>query len=154
MKRFGHIVILLAAALMASGCGVSKLKDVRISSWDYKYITPTSSRSVDALLLLGIDNPGPAVKVTGLAGNLKYGDRSLVDITGEELLLDGKTEKVYELPCSASLSEGVSLLSLIPLLSQDSAHKLKADLRMHVALKSGLGTDLVFNDLSISEIAR
>lgn len=153
MKRFGHIAFLVVAMVMAAGCSMSKVKDITVTSVDFKYITPTSSRSLDAVLLLGIDNPAGTFSVSDLTGTVKYGDRPLVNVSGGEILLDKKSEKIYEYPCSASLVEGVSLLSLLPLMAQGNPDKLTADIKLHVATKRGLGTDLVFNDLSISKLA-
>ena len=156
MKRIVHIAkifVLGLLALTAASCGVSKIKDIKITSVDFKYITPTSSRSLDAVLLLGIDNPASAITISGLEGIVKYGEREIANVTGGELLLKKKCQDVYELPCSASLVDGVSLLSLFPILN-GSVDALSADVRLHVALKNGPGTDLVFNDLNILNFTR
>lgn len=139
--------------ILAAGCGVSKVKDIKITSVDFKYITPTSARSLDAVLLLGIDNPAPAIKVSGLDGVVSYGDRQIARVTAGEVSLQKKSSMVYEVPCTASLMDGVSLLSLIPIFS-GSPDALKADVRLHAALKNGPGTDLVFNDLKILNFTR
>lgn len=153
MKRLGHIAFLFVAMVMAAGCSMSKVKDISVTSVDFKYVTPTSSRSLDAVLLLGIDNPSGTFRISDLAGTVKYDGRPLVNVKGGEVLLEKKSSKVYEYPCSASLVDGVSFLSLLPLMAQGSQEKLTADIKLHVATKRGLGTDLVFNDLSISKLA-
>jgi hypothetical protein len=156
MKRFVHIAkifVLGLSALVAASCGVSKVKDIKVTSVDFKYITPTSARSLDAVLLLGIDNPAPAIKISALEGIVSYGDRALVSVTSGGIDLQKKSSQVYEVPCTASLLDGVSLLSLIPVFT-GSPDALKADVRLHVALKNGPGTDLVFNDLKILNFTR
>ena len=152
MKRFGHIAFLGLAMVMAAGCSMSKVKDITVTSVDFKYIAPTSSRSLDAVLLIGISNPAGTFSVSDLSGTVKYADRPLVNVEGGEILLEKKSEKVYEYPCSASLVDGVSLLSLLPLLSQGNPDRLTADIKLHVANKHGLGTDLAFNDISITKL--
>lgn len=153
MKRVLHTLLLVVATVLASSCGVSKVKDIKVTSVDFKYITPTSARSLDAVLLLGVDNPAPAIKISALEGIVSYGDRQIVQVKAGELSLEKKSSQVYEVPCTASLVDGVSLLSLIPVFS-GSPDALKADVRLHVALKNGPGTDLVFNDLKILNFTR
>lgn len=153
MKRVLHTLLLVVATVLASSCGVSRVKDIKVTSVDFKYITPTSARSLDAVLLLGVDNPAPAMKISALEGIVSYGDRQIVQVKAGELSLQKKSSQVYEVPCTASLVDGVSLLSLIPAFS-GSPDALKADVRLHVALKNGPGTDLVFNDLKILNFTR
>ena len=153
MKRVLHTLLLVVATVLASSCGVSRVKDIKVTSVDFKYITPTSARSMDAVLLLGVDNPAPAMKISALEGIVSYAGRQIVQVTAGELMLEKKSSQVYEVPCTASLVDGVSLLSLIPAFS-GSPDALKADVRLHVALKNGPGTDLVFNDLKILNFTR
>lgn len=153
MKRALHIVLFAVTVLVAASCGVDKVKDIKVTSVDFKYITPTSARSLDAVLLLGIDNPAPAINVSALEGIVSYGGREIVQVSAGELQLQKKSSQVYEVPCTASLVKGVSLLSLIPIFS-GSPEDLKADVRLHVALKNGPGTDLVFKDLNILNFTR
>lgn len=153
MKRLLHMTMLALAVLVAASCGVSKVKDIKVTSVDFKYITPTSARSLDAVLLIGIDNPAPAMKISALEGTVKYGEREIASVVSEGLVLQKKCAEVYEVPCTASLVDGVSLLSLIPIFS-GSPDALSADVRLHVALKNGPGTDLVFNDLKILNFTR
>ena len=60
MKTLRRILLAVAAAaltcLMAGGCGVSKIKDIKLVSAGVKYIIPTSLRTFDAVLELGVDN--------------------------------------------------------------------------------------------------
>jgi hypothetical protein len=147
------MAMLALAVLVAASCGVSKVKDIKVTSVDFKYITPTSARSLDAVLLIGIDNPAPAMKISALEGTVKYGERAIANVVSEGLVLQKKCAEVYEVPCTASLVDGVSLLSLIPIFS-GSPDALSADVRLHVALKNGPGTDLVFNDLKILNFTR
>ena len=157
MKRIVHtakIFVLGLLVLTAASCGVSRVKDIKITSVDFKYVTPTSSRSLDAVLLIGIDNPAPAINISALEGTVKYGEKEIANVVSEGIVLEQKSEQVYELPCSATLVDGVSLLSLIPIFASPQPDALKADVRLHVALKSGPGTDLVFNDLNILNFTR
>ena len=157
MKLARHIAKLLVFAVMcvsAASCGVYKVKDIKINSFDVKYVTPTSTRSLDAVLLLGIHNPATSITISGLEGTVKYGGKEIVLVQAGTIPLEKKSDKVYEVPCTASLVDGVSLLSLFPIFSMQNPQDLSADVHLRVALKSGAGTDLVFNDLTIAKFSR
>jgi len=157
MKAVRHIVRLMVIAVMcvtAVSCGIAKVKDIKIDSFDVKYITPTSARSLDAVLLVGIHNPSTNIIISGLEGTVKYAGREIAVVQAGTIPLEKKSDKVYEIPCTASLVDGVSLLTLFPIFAMQSPQDLSADVRLRVALKSGAGTDLVFNDLTIAKFSR
>ena len=152
--HIAKVLLLAAVCLAAASCGVSKVKDIRINSFDVKYVTPTSARSLDAVLLLGIHNPAMSIVVSGLEGTIKYDGREIAVVQAGTIPLEKKSDKVYEIPCTASLVDGVSLLTLFPIFAAQSPQDLSADVHLRVALKSGAGTDLVFNDLTIAKFSR
>ena len=57
LRKIGLGALLLAVLVAVTGCDVAKLKDLSVTSVGVKYLVPTSSRSMDAVLLLGLDNP-------------------------------------------------------------------------------------------------
>ena len=154
MKRAFRIAVLVAVVILASSCGVSKVKDIKLTSVDFKYITPTSSRSLDAVLLLGIDNPAPAINISALEGTVMYAGKPIATVKAGDVPLQKKSSMVYEVPCTATLVDGVSLLSLLPLMAGGSMQNVTANVQLHAALKKGPGTDLVFNDLKILNFTR
>lgn len=157
MKSALHIakvMVLAVICMAAASCGVSKVKDIKINSFDVKYVTPTSARSLDAVLLVGIHNPAMSIVISGLEGTVKYGGKEIAVVQAGTIPLEKKSDKIYEVPCTASLVDGVSLLSLFPIFAQQNPQDLSADVNLHVALKSGPGTDLVFNDLTIAKFSR
>ncbi|MBO4585951.1 MAG: hypothetical protein J5675_05055 [Bacteroidales bacterium] len=153
-RHIARIVMLVAMCVAAASCGVSKIKDIKVNSFDVKYVTPTSARSLDAVLLLGINNPAMNLVISGLEGTVKYNDKAIAVVSAGTIPLEKKTDKVYEIPCTASLVDGVSLLSLFPLLANPDPKGLNVDVHLRVANKKGIGTDLVFNDLSIAKFTR
>ena len=58
LRKIGLGVLLLGVLAGLWGCDVAKIKDLSVTSVGVKYLVPTSSRSMDAVLLLGLDNPG------------------------------------------------------------------------------------------------
>ena len=157
MKGLRNIVLAFACTLLTvfvSGCGVSKVKDISVSSVGVKYLVPTSSRSMDAVLLLGLDNPSITFTVSDVEGAIRYYDRVLATFTAGELPVQAKSVQVYELPCTATLDDGVSLLDLLVIASKKSLDGMTADVRLHAKLKNGLGKTLNFNNLDLSQFTQ
>ena len=149
-RKIGIFVALVAAVLAVSGCSVAKIKDLKVTSVGVKYLVPTSSRSMDAVLLLGLDNPSITFTVDDIRGVVKYYDREMVHFTAGELPVQGKSVQVYELPCTAVLAEKVSLLDLLAIAAKRSLDGMTADVKLHVKLRNGAGTTLTFNGLDLS----
>ena len=154
VRHIARMAVLAVVCVAAASCGIAKVKDISISSFDVKYITPTSARSLDAVLLVGIHNPATNIEISGLEGTVKYSGREIAVVQAGTIPLEKKSDKVYEVPCTASLVDGVSLLSLFPIFAMQNAQDLSADVHLHVVLKGGAGTDLVFNDLTIAKFSR
>ena len=156
MKAFRHILLLVAVALMAASCGVSKIKDISLTSVGLQYIVPTSARSMDAKLLLGIDNPSIGFTVAEVTGTIRYKDKPIANIVTGSLELQGKTEQVYEFPCTITLAEGASLLDVLVIASQRSLKTLKADVNVQAALKKNgvLRAPFTVKDLDLYEFSQ
>ena len=137
-RKIGIFVALVAAVLAVSGCSVAKIKDLKVTSVGVKYLVPTSSRSMDAVLLLGLDNPSITFTVDDIRGVVKYYDREMVHFTAGEL------------PCTAVLADKVSLLDLLAIAAKRSLDGMTADVKLHVKLRNGAGTTLTFNGLDLS----
>lgn len=157
MKAFRKIGILLALAVAlvaVSGCSIAKIKDLKVTSVGVKYLVPTSTRSMDAVLLLGLDNPSISFTVDDVRGVVKYYGREMVHFTAGELPVQARSVQVYELPCTALLAEKVSLLDLLAIAAKRSLDGMTADVKLHVKLKNGAGTTLSFNELDLSSFSQ
>ncbi len=156
MKACKHIGIVLAAALLLVGCGMSKVKDIAITSVAVDYIVPTSARSVDAKLMLGIDNPARPFAVQDISGVIRYQGKDLAHFVTTGMELEGKTEKVYALPCTVTLADGVSILEVLVIASKGSLTGLTADVDIQAALRKNgvLRAPYHFKDLDISQFTK
>lgn len=158
MSKSGKIAAGILCALILAvlpGCsGVRKIKDIQVKSVGVKYITPTSQRSAEGVLLLEIDNPAMDFTLSDVDGTLKLENREMARFTAGELPLQGRSVQVYELPCTATLSESVSLLEVLTLISRRSLEGFTADVRLHAQLKNGMGKTLEFKDLDIEKMAK
>ena len=158
MSNWKKIIVFFTAAVLAlavTGCGnLRKLKDIQVNHVGVKYFAPTSARSVDAVRLLEIDNPAMGLTLSNVDGTVRKNGEVLGYFTAGELPLQGKSVQVYELPCTATLSESVSLLEVLTLISRRSLEGFTADIRLHAKLKNGMGKTLEFKDLDIEKLAK
>jgi len=153
LRRIGIGALLLAVLLAVSGCDIAKIKDLNVTSVGVKYLVPTSSRSMDAVLLLGLDNPSISFTVQDVSGVVKHYDRELVQFTTGELPVQARSVQVYELPCTAVLSDKVSLLDLLAIAARRSMEGMTVDMKLRVSLKGGKGTVLTFNGLDLAQFS-
>jgi hypothetical protein len=154
LRKIGIGALLLAVLVAVSGCDVAKIKDLNVTSVGVKYLVPTSSRSMDAVLLLGLDNPSISFTVQDVTGVVKHYDRELVHFTAGELPVQARSAQVYELPCTAVLSDKVSLLDLLAIAARRSMEGMTVDVKLRVSLKGGKGTVLTFNGLDLSQFSQ
>ena len=153
-RKIGILVALAVALVAVSGCSIAKIKDLKVTSVGVKYLVPTSTRSMDAVLLLGLDNPSISFTVDDVRGVVKYYGREMVHFTAGELPVQARSVQVYELPCTALLAEKVSLLDLLAIAAKRSLDGMTADVTLHVKLKNGAGTTLSFNELDLSSFSQ
>ena len=153
LRKIGVFLALVAGLLAVSGCAVTKIRDIRLTNVGVKYIVPTSSRTLDAVLLLGIDNPSISFTAQDVSGVVKQYGRELGKFTAGQLPVQAKSVQVYELPCTVALSEKVSLLDLLAIAAHRSMEGLTADVKLRVSLKGGKGTVLTFNGINLAQFS-
>jgi ABC-type amino acid transport substrate-binding protein len=154
VRKIGLLALFVATLLAVSGCGISKIRQIRVTSVGVKYVVPTSSRSVDGVLLLGLDNPSISFTAQDVQGVVKSYGRELARFTAGELPVQARSVQVYELPCTAALSEKVSLLDLLAFASKRSMEGMTVDVKLRVSLGRGKGTVLTFNDIDLSQFSQ
>ena len=153
LRKIGLGALFLAVLLGLWGCDVAKIKDLSVTSVGVKYLVPTSTRSMDAVLLLGLDNPSISFTVQDVSGVVKHYDREIARFTAGELPVQARSVQVYELPCTAVLSDNVSLLDLLAIAARRSMEGLTADVKLRVSLRGGKGTVLTFNGIDLSQFS-
>ncbi len=153
-RKIGLLCLVVAAALAVTGCGIAKIRELRVTSVGVKYLVPTSSRSMDAVLLLGLDNPSVTFTVQDVSGTVRYYDREMVHFTAGELPVQARSVQVYELPCTAILADKVSLLDLLALGAKRSMDGMAVDVKLRVKLKSGAGKTLTFKNIDLSSFSQ
>jgi len=154
VRKIGLLGLLAATLLVVSGCGVSRIREIRVTSVGVKYVVPTSTRSLDGVLLLGIDNPSISFTAQDVEGVVKYYGREMARFTAGQLPVQARSMQVYELPCTAALSEKVSILDLLALGAKRSMEGMTVDVKLRIGLGQRKGTMLTFNNIDLSQFSQ
>ena len=149
-KIFLGLILVTTCVAFLSGC--SKVKDIKVTSCGLESYSLKGLRSVDAVLAVGIDNPTFGFTITDLSGLVKYNGEDFATYTADSVAVDKKCSKVYDLPCSATLSEGVSLKQILSLASKGTLEGFTTDIEAKVRLRNGVGTTLRFKDLDLQKM--
>jgi len=154
VRKIGLFCLLAATLLVVSGCGVSRIREIRVTSVGVKYVVPTSTRSLDGVLLLGIDNPSISFTAQDVEGVVKYYGREMARFTAGQLPVQARSMQVYELPCTAALSEKVSILDLLALGAKRSMEGMTVDVKLRIGLGQRKGRLLTFNNIDLSQFSQ
>jgi len=150
--RYWRLVIALVLCVSLSGCrAIRNINKIAVTSVGIKSVNPTSSRSAEAILLLEIDNPSLSFTASDINGTIKYNDKVMGSFTAGKLPVVGRTKQVYELPCTARLAEGVSVLEVMKIASKRSLEGATADVDARVDIGK-LGKKLKFRNLDLKEM--
>jgi len=153
MKEARRIFLAVALALgLVLSAGCSKVKDIKVTSCSLESFSPRGLRSVDAVLAIGIDNPSVAFRITSLEGVVKYNGEDFATYTADTVSVDRKSSKVYDVPCSAVLSESVTLMKALSIISNGDLEGFTTDVKAKVKLKGGAGTTLNYKDIDLNEV--
>ena len=149
--RLAAAVVAAVLALAVTGC--SKIKEISVTSIGVKYITPVSSRSVEGVLLLGVDNPAMGFTVSNVDGVVHYYDKTMGFLTAGTIPVMARTSQVYELPCTATLAQDVSILDVLAIAARRSLEGATADVTLNISLSNGRrkGIKLKFKNIDLGQ---
>lgn len=153
MKRLRSLFLAVLVVSATASCGISKVKEISITSAGISYAVPTSARSMDAKLLIGIDNPARSFVVEEISGTVLYKQKPFAHFVTGSIELEGKSSRQYELPCTVTLDDQASLLDVLILASKRSLEGMTADIDIQAALKKNgvLRAPYKFRNLELSQ---
>ena len=146
-------ILPLAMSLLLVAAGCSKVDDIKINSCKIESFSPKGLRAANAVLAIEVDNPVFAFRISDIEGVIKYKGEDFATFIADGLSVDRKSVKVYELPCEASLAEGVSFLNFLSAAGRMSLKGFTTDIKAKVKMKNGLGKTLEFKDLKLDELS-
>lgn len=154
MKRVVKIsLLLLLAAFMLTGC-VSKYKKIKVSSFELESVVPSSLRSANVVVAVGINNPAPAFQVRDIEATVKQNGNVMGLVTGEPVSIDGKCDRVYRIPLQAQLAEGVGLMQLLATYKSFNPEEFTIDLHARANVAGKIGKDIDYKDVPLSKFLK
>lgn len=140
---------LLLGAL--SGCSEG-VKDISVTSFELKSLSPRGLHGLDAVVALGLHNPVMAFRIEDLQGYIKLKGAPVLFLSADDVLVDRKCDKVYEIPVNASLADGASLLTLLEVIADKNIDNYTVGVTLKIALKNGVGPTLAFDDIPLGKL--
>ena len=154
MKRVVKIsLLLLLAAFVLTGC-VSKYKKIKVSSFELESVVPSSLRSANVVVAVGINNPAPAFQVRDIEATVKQNGNVMGLVTGEPVSIDGKCDRVYRIPLQAQLAEGVGLMQLLATYKSFNPEEFTIDLHARANVAGKIGKDIDYKDVPLSKFLK
>ena len=151
IRKLFLLVACLAVTLLSSSCASSFRKKVHIQSYGVKYVVPTSARTADVMLQVGVENETVGFSVTDIHGVIKMDQDSIATFTAQDVALKGKSTEVYDVPVQAELCEGVSIIRILLMVGAGETEGLSADVDARVA-KAGISKRFSVRDKKINKI--
>ncbi len=150
IRKLFLLVACLAVTLLSSSCASSFRKKVHIQSYGVKYVVPTSARTADVMLQVGVENKTVGFSVTDIHGVIKMDQDSIATFTAQDVALKGKSTEVYDVPVQAELCEGVSIIRILLMVGAGETEGLSADVDARVA-KAGISKRFSVRDKKINK---
>lgn len=130
--KITRVVLACAIAMVLAGsCRQQTIMDTAITSCGVESFSTQGLRKVDAVLLVGVNNPSKAFTLTNISAVVNNNGREIAIVTADDITVEKKCEKTYRLPLSVNLT-GMTALGLLPLLNQndfsDYGVEVQADL--------------------------
>ena len=138
MKTFGkHIGLLILAIVMLAGTSCSKVSDISLTSYRIEDFNMRGLRSADVTLSLGIHNPIIQFTLENNSATLYREGVEIGTVDATDVTIPAKTDGVYQVTGTATLSEGMSLLKAMSLVRNFKPEEYTVDIHTTIKLKSG-----------------
>ncbi len=152
MKRV-YILLLLALALVLSGCQGRSLKDIKVTSARIVSIVPEGLTDLSALVEVGVHNPSVALEITDMIGMARFEDMDMLSVSADQLLVEGRSDKLYQVPLKGHIEEGFNPFRLLRLLGTESSlDDITVSFKARVALRGGIGKNIEMEDIPLSNL--
>ena len=151
MKRFLP-ALLLTTALLCS-C-VSSYKNIRVTDCKLHSVTPTGVRSLDAIVILTVDNPASDLIIRDAQGMIKRNGENFLRINASDIFVEGKCTKDYKVPLGGEMLGEGGMLSLFSSMRGSEPSQYTVDIVALISLKSGLRHTFEYKDVPMEDLLR
>ncbi|MGM9747444.1 MAG: hypothetical protein ACI3ZN_01470 [Candidatus Cryptobacteroides sp.] len=148
--RIFAVALLLAAALLSiSGC--VDFSRVKVGDVVVTRINPKGMRSIDLTLEAKVDNGSREFSLSEIEGIVYYDGAPVCSFTMDDVTVLRKTSDTYSVNGNVTLGQGMSMLSLLPLLRSFDSSACKADISLKVKPKGTAGRKITLKDVSLEK---
>ena len=152
MKRI-LIPVLAVLCLLLAGCKGASYKDIKVTSARIVSIVPEGLSDLSALIEVGIHNPTVAFEVSDLSGLARYRGQDALTATADQLIVAGRTDKVYLIPVKGRIADGFNPFQLLRLISGEADFDdVTFTVTGRVALRGGIGKNIELKDIPLSSL--
>lgn len=145
-----RLLVLLTLLVLAAGC--NKFNEIAVTSFQVESFSPNGLRAVDAIVSVGVHNPTVSFTISDLKGTVRKEDTVLATLEGGPVTVAKKSDQVYQLPCSVTLDDHLSLFQVLNLLRNMDFDGCVVDVSALVTLSNGLKKTLVYNDIPVRDL--
>lgn len=151
MERF-RVIFIVIFALLLSSCG-NKVKDISVTSFNIVSIAPQGLTGITALVEIGIHNPTVGFEVTNLNAIIKMKGQEMIYLSADQLMVEGHSEKQYDIPVKGRLADGFNPFQLLKLLSNEAdIEDMTLSISARPALRGGVGKVVEINDMPLKKL--
>lgn len=151
MERF-RVIFIAIFALLLSSCG-KKVKDISVTSFNIVSIAPQGLTGITALVEIGIHNPTVGFEVTNLNAIIKMKGQEMIYLSADQLMVEGHSEKQYDIPVKGRLADGFNPFQLLKLLSNEAdIEDMTLSISARPALRGGVGKVVEINDMPLKKL--
>ncbi|MBO4671665.1 MAG: hypothetical protein J5640_07495 [Bacteroidales bacterium] len=151
MKRVAELFLVALSALLLTSCGKS-FKDMEITSCKITSISPKGLSAFDATVDLGVNNPSVQLNLTKLKATVKMDGAPCLYLNADDVTIEPRSEQVYVLTIHGLLDGSFNPFALLTLLDSPDLEPMTIDASCHAALKSGIGKDLIYEDVPLKDL--
>ncbi|MCI1785356.1 MAG: hypothetical protein LKI59_04345 [Bacteroidales bacterium] len=138
------------AVLLLPGC--SRIRNIRVLSYNVKSLEITGLRSVNGVIAVDIDNPASEFTVSDIKGVVKYGDNVIAEYSGGPLTVKARSSGIRYLHCKFSISKDVSLSDIFSMAGRGDIDNYTTDVSLRFRRKPGLGRKFRLDDIPVKRL--
>lgn len=152
LKRLSKLAVVIVAAMTLTGC-VKAYRDIKVTSCNVVSITPSGLRAIDAVLSVGVTNPGPEFEISGLNVTIRTAGEDCLRLNADKVFFEKGENKIYRVPLRGELCEGYNVMSAFEVL-QGTGDALTAEASFRIGLKGSRGIPVKLKERPVSSVLK
>jgi len=147
-----RLIIVSVFVLLLSAC-TNSLKNMDVTSLRLLSLAPKSLDSVTALVEIGINNPSMSFELSDINATIRFKAKDAIYVTADRLVVDARTEKLYDLPLNGKCAEDFNPFDLLQLVSNKADTKdISISVEAKVSMRGGLGKNIEYNEITLDQL--